>query len=945
MGLTKQYLRYAHVGSFNAVGSSNGAVVAVDHQTCAVTACENVHFYNFRTGEKVASLSESEKQVTCLRLSHNKQFLAIGYADGAIRLFNRQAEDQNECIVFMGHKKGVNCLAFSHDGLTLASGGKDSSIVLWDIVAETGLFRLNGHKESITHVEFTLDDKRLVSACKDTFVKFWDVASQSCFYTLTESRSEIYSFLLLKEDTMLIVATSELELYIFDMTWLSGEEGHLPPGDDGPDSKRPKETQKHLDGPQLLGDCENKFVRVSLRGKVLRQCKGRALQLAASPDGQLVAALGSDRLIDFYRVYTDDEARKRLSKKLRKAKRKAADSGADEGPSSEDVGKDVTLVFARVGEWRAAAKPKWISFAPSQPAQHDDGVLQYRAFCLFVNNSVESLDIKLNAATNEVVVEKAADLEKMGHRGDVRSMSVASHDSLLATGGGNQVMLWNVETFRAANCLQEEGMDDVTAVLFATGDRHIIAATKTGQLFLFEVSTCECLEKRDAHEGPIWALVRLPDNTGFVTASADKKLKFWGYDLVSEGTQKRLTMREKRVLELQDEALCAAITPDGKFLIVGLLDMTATVFFVDTLKFYLSLYGHSMPVTCCTTSPDNKLVVTGSADKTIKIWGLDFGDCHKSFHAHDEAVSAVLFSPSDEMLVWSAGRDGKIRQWDAVKFEAVQKLDRHTAEMRALAQTSNGNMLLTASHDRSIRGWELTEEIVVLQEEEEVEREKLYEEKLADDEDVVAGETKDSEATVAERKSEHTIIATESIIEAIDIVRKERQVDKDDLEHTPHPLYLAYRSASVDHFVLDVIGKIRASYVDRCLLLLPLSYLGDILQAMAGCVANKYKVELASRIALFLIKMHHCHVTNSVEMVPIVGLLRANLPKGIRQIKDTASFNFAALRLLANEIENSQEIRVFSDLSKIEKKQNKKKKQQQEQGTNNKKAVLHTLAA
>ncbi|CAJ0575517.1 unnamed protein product, partial [Mesorhabditis spiculigera] len=555
----------------------------------------------------------------------------------------------------------------------------DSSIVLWE--TETGLFRLNGHKESITHVEFTRDDKRLVSACKDTFVKFWDVASQSCFYTLTESRSEIYSFLLLKEDTMLIVATSELELYIFDLTWLSGEEA------------------------------------------------------------------------------------------------------------------------------------------------------------------------------------------------------------------------WN-------------GV------------------------------------KRDAHEGPIWALVRLPDNTGFVTASADKKLKFWGYDLVSEGTQKRLAMREKRVLELRDEARCAAITPDGKFLIVGLLDMTATVFFVDTLKFYLSLYGHSMPVTCCTTSPDNKLVVTGSADKTIKIWGLDFGDCHKSFQAHDEAVSAVLFSPSDEMLVWSAGRDGKIRQWDAVKFEAVQKLDRHTAEMRALAQTSNGNMLLTASHDRSIRGWELTEEIIVLQEEEEVEREKLYEEKLADDEDVVAGEKKDSEATVAERKSEHTIIATESIIEAIDIVRKERQVDKDDLEHTPHPLYLAYRSASVDHFVLDVIGKIRASYVDRCLLLLPLSYLGDILQAMAGCVANKYKVELASRIALFLIKMHHCHVTNSVEVVPIVGLLRANLPKGIRQIKDTASFNFAALRLLANEIENSQEIRVFSDLSKIEKKQNKKKqKHQQQQGTNNKKAVLHTLAA
>ena len=34
--------------------------------------------------------------------------------------------DQNNCVVFSGHKNGVNCLAFSNDGLTLASGGKVS---------------------------------------------------------------------------------------------------------------------------------------------------------------------------------------------------------------------------------------------------------------------------------------------------------------------------------------------------------------------------------------------------------------------------------------------------------------------------------------------------------------------------------------------------------------------------------------------------------------------------------------------------------------------------------------------------------------------------------------------------------------------------------------------------------------------------------------------------
>ncbi|KHJ92446.1 hypothetical protein OESDEN_07666 [Oesophagostomum dentatum] len=53
MGLTKDYLRYVHSGSCGCVGSSNGEICAVDEKVCAVTACENVSFYNMRTTEKV----------------------------------------------------------------------------------------------------------------------------------------------------------------------------------------------------------------------------------------------------------------------------------------------------------------------------------------------------------------------------------------------------------------------------------------------------------------------------------------------------------------------------------------------------------------------------------------------------------------------------------------------------------------------------------------------------------------------------------------------------------------------------------------------------------------------------------------------------------------------------------------------------------------------------
>lgn len=55
---------------------------------------------------------------------------------------------------------------------------------------------------------------------------------------------------------------------------------------------------------------------------------------------------------------------------------------------------------------------------------------------------------------------------------------------------------------------------------------------------------------------------------------------------------------------------------------------------MDSQKFFLSLYGHKLPVSCLDISTDGDLLVSGSYDKNLKIWGLDFGDCHKSIFAH-----------------------------------------------------------------------------------------------------------------------------------------------------------------------------------------------------------------------------------------------------------------------------------------------------------------------
>jgi U3 small nucleolar RNA-associated protein 12 len=77
-----------------------------------------------------------------------------------------------------------------------------------------------------------------------------------------------------------------------------------------------------------------------------------------------------------------------------------------------------------------------------------------------------------------------------------------------------------------------------------------------------------------------------------------------------------------------------------------------------------------------------------------------------------------------------------------------------------LAVSSDGRYTLTSSHDKSIRLWEKTNEPLVLEDERETEKEQQYENEIAKEEQVIAGET-----------NKETGLATIKTIETIKSVR------------------------------------------------------------------------------------------------------------------------------------------------------------------------------
>lgn len=52
-------------------------------------------------------------------------------------------------------------------------------------------------------------------------MKFWNMDTQSCFYTIAENVAEVYAFALINSDRLLVVGGAEVELLVFELSWLN----------------------------------------------------------------------------------------------------------------------------------------------------------------------------------------------------------------------------------------------------------------------------------------------------------------------------------------------------------------------------------------------------------------------------------------------------------------------------------------------------------------------------------------------------------------------------------------------------------------------------------------------------------------------------------------------------------------------------------------------------
>lgn len=929
--MVKSYQRYEQERCFGVISSQSNIVWVSNPSSSAgraiTSGLEEILIWDVKTGEVVSRMRDgltpgasnaltSQAPLSVSYLCHHAEtnILAAGYNDGSIKIWDMTSA--SVLINFQGHKSAISILKFDKSGTRLCSGSSDSSIILWDLIGEEGLFKLKGHKSQITGVHFLSEDPEtkevdeledyLVSVSKDGLIKLWELKTQQCIETHVAHSNECWSLGINDSNTMAITSGNkdQVKVWTIDLTQ--------------PD------TQKFVE-----------------KGTFEKQSKARCTEIQFKQRPVDVFYLqNADRTIEIFRLRSEEEIKKGITKRTKRLR--------DKGFEDEEIlqslqESEVSMMITPFTTVRTTSKIRACTWVKTN--KRLDLVISLSQNSIEYHNIPVPEQVK-KVQPNELYSVKKHSIDLLGHRTDIRAMDLSSDNKLLATASNGELKIWNIKTNNVLRTFTIGGY--ALCCKFLPGGTLVVVGFKNGSLELYDLTTSSLVDTIERAHGSsdsdeengsaVWSLDMTSDGTTLVTGGNDKTVKFWNFKVEQElvpGTNTTISQMKivhKQTLELEEEVLCVKISQDSKFLAISLLNNNVQVVFLDSLKLFLTLYGHKLPVLSIDISDDSKIIITSSADKNIKIWGLDFGDCHKSIFAHQDSIMNVRFIPESHNF-FSSGKDGLIKYWDGDKFECIQKLPAHKLEVWCLCVSNDGSFMVSTSHDHSIRLWEETEDQVFIEEEKEKEMDEQYENTLLDsleDEKPIRGEgdededDEESEATKVSKQTVETLKAGEKLMEAIDIGIIDVLESEDYEQHLKqfnakkttvppvkpnrHTILMAFNMNGLE-YVMSVLSKIKPSQLDDALLVFPFSYSLKLFKFIqiwtnkSNITSNVTNISLICKVLFFVVRSNAKELVNQKDpgiknqLMEVKKQIRDELEKTSGQL----GYNILGLRFIKQQ--------------------------------------------
>jgi WD40 repeat protein len=549
-------------------------------------------------------------------------------------------------------------LGFSADSRLLADSD-GTTARLWDVAADRQVHHLTGHNREVTCGSFSPDDKVLVTAGLDGTVRVWSVETGKELRRLAaHAGKEVWQVAFSANSAVLATAGSNNFVCLYDTaTWaLRRRIVKESPCSFfvalSPDGKTLASDSD--DGTVSLWDVGSGKARGPFPGHQARITSG-----AFTADGKYLVTASKDGTA----LVWDLAALRPVPAPTRETR---TDSSGDPLPEG---------ATARLGSLPFDAR-KHAAFSP-------DGKLVAVATWGFFEAVVtgdfrETGVLLLDAATGREIRRIGPSIysTRVAFSPDGKFLAAADHDVYLLSLNGEK--LDHFLGHSGVSCLTFSPDGKVLAVggpTWSGGDDRTI--------LLWDVAGRRPLRRLAGHAASVDSLAFSHD--GKVVASSSRgEVRFWS---VATGKVARLFTLGKSVQLANGLKVLAFAEEDG----VCLYDLAREKVVGRAPGQYESwLLG-----------PDGRRAVLSVKDGPAALWDLGTGKEVRRLQDISEAFDPVCFSPDGRRLLCRGGL------WDLTTGQKVRRGGGHQSTVSCLAWTSDAQVLISGSADRSVRQWEM----------------------------------------------------------------------------------------------------------------------------------------------------------------------------------------------------------------------------------------------
>ncbi|MDA0674353.1 MAG: TIR domain-containing protein, partial [Cyanobacteria bacterium] len=282
-----------------------------------------------------------------------------------------------------------------------------------------------------------------------------------------------------------------------------------------------------------------------------------------------------------------------------------------------------------------------------------------------------------------------------GHEGTVWQVEFSqTGDRILSVGADGTLRLWQLDGTPLQTLTVGVSLND--ADLSPDGET-IAAVDIQGNGYLWSRQG-ELLRQWSAHGDSPARVVRFaPDQGAIATGGEDGHINLWD---PTTGTLIRTLAGHRGGVQ------ALAFSADGQALLAG--DERGWLYrWSTTGTLVTDVQAHRGPIQDLALKDDTLAVA--SHDRTVSLWRVPPGESAlvslAQFRTHAAPVNRVMFSPNGQQLI-TAGEDKSIRLWSR-NGQPQGVLLGHTGQVTAVAVHPTANLLVSGGSDRTIRLWTL----------------------------------------------------------------------------------------------------------------------------------------------------------------------------------------------------------------------------------------------